>query len=150
MPYASEQNRQVQAVTYLRVSESSESTKVAIERQREAFMQYASELGLHVMREYVEVGSAARSIDERPVLGELLDDLDWLNDAKYVIVYEHKSIALTTKVYNSICERIEQANARLDVATARPTSEFGAGELIGFLVSKDSRTAERRADHDKW
>ena len=135
---AYEQNRAMQAVVYLQAARASEPiAETTIQRQREACAQYASEHGLRIMREYVEVGSPARGIGERPVLAKLLDDLDWLNDARFVIVYEHKSVARTTKVYNSVCERIELANAQLVVTSAQQADDCCAGELIIFVMGRE-------------
>jgi hypothetical protein len=113
-------NMPPQAVIYLRFATVDRTgNKVAAARQ--ACEQRAHELGAIIKAEYTDVGSGLT--DEREQLQQLLADL---TDASitYVIVPEHLTIARSMHVYARIVWKIEQAGARLMVAST-PLEGYG-------------------------
>lgn len=90
--------RRKRAVLYLRVSTPSQVNTdynpegISIPAQREAGQRKTAALGADIVKEFIEPGKTATSIDKRPVFQEMMA---WLKDHKdidYVIVYHFNRI----------------------------------------------------------
>ena len=90
--------QQKRAVLYLRVSTQSQVNTdynpegISLPAQREAAQHKALALGAEIVREFVEPGRTATSIDKRPVFQEMLA---WIRDEKnidYIVVYHFNRI----------------------------------------------------------
>jgi DNA invertase Pin-like site-specific DNA recombinase len=102
------------AVTYLRFAVAD------TDGHREAVAKHicqrrANELGAIVVSTYVDVASGWT--DDRPQLRWMLSDLAETSEITYVVVPEHSTIARNMHVYGRIIWKIQQAGARLVVAT---------------------------------
>lgn len=87
-----------------------------IAAQREACEQAAERLGAEIIREYVEYGGTS-SIDKRPELRLLLDELRALRDVRYVIVTSPDRLARTMTDWTTIRFELEAAGAELIIAS---------------------------------
>ena len=76
--------------------------------------QRVRELGATVVAEYVDIGS--RATGEWPQLTRMLDELVGA-DITYVVVPEHSMVARNMQDYARIVWKIEQAGARLIIAS---------------------------------
>ena len=83
-----------------------------IAAQRAACKQRAEALGAQIIREYREFGGTG-SIDKRPTLRLMLDELRALHDTDYVIVTGTERLARRTEDMAAICLELEAAGARL-------------------------------------
>jgi DNA invertase Pin-like site-specific DNA recombinase len=110
-----------QAVVYLR-SATPDRTGNRTAAARHLCEQRANELGAVVVTEYIDTGSGLT--DERSQLTQMLGELADA-DITYVIVPEHSTIARNMHVYARIIWKIEQAGARLIVASA-PLEDYPA------------------------
>ncbi|WP_245725824.1 recombinase family protein [Propionibacterium cyclohexanicum] len=83
------------AVVYLRVSTTRQMNTAAdldedgnsIATQREWTLKKAKELRVPVLREFVEPGQSAQTIEKRPEFKKLLRFIDSYPDVKYVVIY---------------------------------------------------------------
>lgn len=114
-------NELPQAVVYLR-SATPDRTDNRTAAARHLCEQRANELSAVVVTEYVDTGSGLT--DERLQLTQMLGDLAGA-DITYVIVPEHSTIARNMHVYARIIWKIEEAGARLIVASA-PLEDYPA------------------------
>lgn len=117
----------------------------SIERQREACTERARELGATIVQEYVEYGPLGRSINERPILQRMLEELTQ-RDIRYVIAYDHGQVSLTMHAYGSIVWKIEEAQAELVIASV-PYSEYqqlnkSASPLATALIDESDKRCD--------
>ncbi|WP_409048483.1 recombinase family protein [Microbacterium sp. HA-8] len=83
------------AISYLRVSTTRQLNTAAdldedgnsIATQREWVIRKAKELGVPILREFVEPGQSAQTIDKRPEFKKLLRFVDANPDIRYVVIY---------------------------------------------------------------
>lgn len=83
------------AISYLRVSTTRQLNTAAdldedgnsIATQREWAIRKAKELGVPTLREFVEPGQSAQTIDKRPEFKKLLRFVDANPDVRYVVIY---------------------------------------------------------------
>lgn len=83
------------AISYLRVSTTRQLNTAAdldedgnsIATQREWAIRKAKELGVPILREFVEPGQSAQTIDKRPEFKKLLRFVDANPDVRYVVIY---------------------------------------------------------------
>src|ERR1700677_388344 len=86
------------AVLYLRVSTPSQVNTdynpegISIPAQREAGERKAGSLGAEVVREFIEPGRTATTIDKRPVFQEMMAWVKTQKDIDYIIVYHFNRI----------------------------------------------------------
>ena len=104
-----------QAVAYLR-SAAVDRTGSRTAAARHSCERRANELGAVIVAEYSDIGSALT--DDRKQLARMLADLTTMPDITYVIAPSHSAIAQNMQVYARIIWKIEQAGARLVVASA--------------------------------
>lgn len=83
----------------------------------------ANELGAIVVSTYVDIASGWT--DDRPQLRRMLSDVAETSEITYVVVPEHSAIARDMQVYGRIVWKIQQAGARLVVASI-PFEEYRA------------------------
>lgn len=121
-----------QAVIYIRIAREAGSAAAAVAAQRHACERRANELGLSVVREYVDYGSGL-AIENRPELKALLNDLT-RQSMGYVVAYGHAQIARDMQLYAKVSWAIHQAGARLEIASL-PHMEPGSFtmQLIGKI-----------------
>jgi DNA invertase Pin-like site-specific DNA recombinase len=111
------QDKPPTAVLYLREARSSKGYGLsAIDAQRHLCEQRANELGLTVVREYVDHG-AAYNIDRRPGLREMLGDLKLARDIDFVITYDPARISRDAVMYLYVVWAIQDAGAELEIAS---------------------------------
>jgi site-specific DNA recombinase len=119
------------AVVYLRVS-SQRQTQTAtdidadgnsIATQREAAHRKAAELGYEVVREFVEPGASAKTVEKRPVFQHMLAYLQQHPEIDYVIVYA-RSRAFRNYIDAAITKRTLD---RLEVKLLSVREDFGEG-----------------------
>jgi site-specific DNA recombinase len=107
------------AVIYLRVSTPSQVNTdynpegISLPAQRERCELKCSQLGAEVVREFVEPGRTATSIDKRPVFQEMLAWLKHHRDIDFIVVYHFNSLlrnsidsALTKRDLNKLGTRV--------------------------------------------
>ena len=94
--------RRKRAVLYLRVSTPSQvhtdynPEGISIPAQREAGQRKADSLDAEIVREFVEPGRTATSIDKRPTFQEMLAWVKQQKDIDYVIVYHFNRVFRNT------------------------------------------------------
>ncbi|SRR6266702_2753151 len=118
------------AVLYLRTATGANQadTERSIVAQQHACLQRANELGATVIHEFVDVASGMTA--DRPDLRKLLAELqacqgDPARAITLVIAYDHARIARNMHTYAQVVWNIEQAGARLVIASA-PLVEYAA------------------------
>ena len=129
-PEVAESNgRRTRAVLYLRVSTPSQVNTdynpegISIPAQREACERKATELHADIIREFIEPGRTATSIEKRPSFQEMLAWVKAERDIDYVIVYHFSRIFRNT----------------VDAAiTKRDLSRFGTRIISTVLHLNDS------------
>lgn len=104
-----------QAVAYMR-SATVDRTGSKTAAARHSCERRANELGAVIVAEYSDIGSALT--DDRKQLAQMLVDLTSTLDVTYVIAPSHSAIAQNMQLYARIIWKIEQAGARLVVASA--------------------------------
>lgn len=93
-----------------------EQEQQQIVAQRAACEQRAEALRAQIIREYVEFGGTG-SIDKRPVLRLMLDELRALHDAAYLIVTSFDRLARGVDESAAILLEIEASGAQLITAS---------------------------------
>jgi site-specific DNA recombinase len=119
--------RPKRAVLYLRVSTLSQVNTdynpegISIPAQREAGTRKANELEADIIREFIEPGKTATSIDKRPCFQEMLAWIKAQEDIDYIIVYHFNRIfrnsidaAITKRDLSKIGVRIISTVLHLD------------------------------------
>jgi resolvase-like protein len=102
------------AVTYIRFAVAdTDGSKEAVARH--ICQRRANELGAIVVSVYIDVASGWE--DDRKHLRRMLSDITESGEITYVIVPDHSTIAHTMHLYGGISWKLEQAGARLIVAT---------------------------------
>jgi DNA invertase Pin-like site-specific DNA recombinase len=134
------------AVTYLRSVAPTRERRIAIDAQRYSCERRANELGAVVVGEYVDTGSGLTY--DRVNLQCMLDHLAE-NDVSYVIATEHTTIAHTMDIYVRIVWKIEQAGARLVIAST-PLDEYKAirPNPLSIMQSVADWATEETSDPD--
>jgi site-specific DNA recombinase len=147
------QPRGHRAVLYLRVSGQSQVNTdydpegLSIPAQRTSCERKAEQMGLDIIREYVEPGRSATRMDQRPVFQSMLDDIKNERDVDYVIVYK-----LSRMNRNRVDDALVLVNLRKFkvtlVSATESIDETPVGQLMhGILASyNEFRSAEDGAD----
>jgi DNA invertase Pin-like site-specific DNA recombinase len=86
-----------------------------IDAQRQTCQQLADRLDATIIREYVEFGGTG-SIDKRPQLRLMLDELRALHDATYVITENPDRISRRVADWNAVHLELEASGAKLVTA----------------------------------
>lgn len=126
------------AVSYLRVStrdqayRGGEAEGFSIPAQREANRHKAASLGAIIVKEFVDRGASAKSVN-RPELQRMLD---WLseNQADYVIVHKIDRLARNREDDVEINKALSRAGVRL-VSTTEAIDESPSGMLLHGIMS---------------
>lgn len=110
------------AVTFLRArhlgpdrQQDRATEQQMIDTQRRTCNQLAEQLDATVIREYVEFGGTG-SIDRRPQLKLMLDELRALHDATYVIAENPDRISRRVADWNAVHLELEASGAKLVTA----------------------------------
>ena len=147
------QPRGTRAVLYLRVSSQSQVNTdydpegLSIPAQRTSCERKAEQMGLDIIREYVEPGRSATRMDQRPVFQSMLDDIKNERDVDYVLVYK-----LSRMNRNRVDDALVLVNLRKYkvtlVSATESIDETPVGQLMhGILASyNEFRSAEDGAD----
>lgn len=106
---------QVKAVLYIRVASSHPQDASAATRQREACMQVAARQGLHIVREYADLGKPSR-YERQTALQKLLDDLGGKRDAGIVLVSDYTRFSRRTAELAAVVDRISACGAAITTA----------------------------------
>ena len=134
------------AVTYLRSVAPTRERRLAMDAQRYSCERRANELGAAVIGEYVDIGSGLTY--ERSTLHCMFEDLAE-NGVAYVIAAEHNSIAHSMDIYGRIVWKIEQAGARLVIAST-PLDYYKSmrPNPLSVMQSVPDWAAEKTPDSD--
>lgn len=138
-------NRPVRAVLYLRVAQASQPHPEAIARQRLACEQRAAEIGAVVVAEYLDVGSGMDA--QRPELQRILTEIkehqhDEDRAVAYFITFDHARIARDMHVYVDVVWRIEDAGARLEVASVPHVEQSNHWSFAAHMTAIGERQHE--------
>ena len=119
--------RPLVALIYLRVSTSRQTHTGAdvdedgnsIATQREHTIKKARQMQATILREFVEPGASARSIDKRPVFKEMLRFIDEHPEVTHIVAYQRsrmfRSVADSAIVESALAEKgIEMVSAKED------------------------------------
>jgi site-specific DNA recombinase len=119
------------AVLYLRVSTARQTHTAmdvdedgnSIATQREHTLKKAASLKAVVVREFVEPGASARSIDKRPVFNEMLRFLDEHLEVTHVIAYQR------SRMFRSVADSaiVESALAEKGIEIISAKEDYGKG-----------------------
>jgi site-specific DNA recombinase len=121
------------AVIYIRVARSGPASQQAIDSQRHSCQRRANELGLTVLREYVEHGPGSLGAG-RSTLRKMVGDLKLLQgQVDYVITYDHARIARDMQAYVHILWAIQSTGARLEIASADHLDDNPPGTLSALV-----------------
>lgn len=132
--------RRARAVVYLRVSTVSQVNTdfdpegISIPAQRQAVERKAIELNADIVREFVEPGKTATSIDKRPVFQEAVRFIRSERDIDYLIVY-HFNRAFRNAVDAGVTRRdLAKAGCRI-VSTVLDLGNGNEAELVEGILS---------------
>ena len=90
--------------------------------QREVCAAAAERLGARPIREYLDYGGTG-SLDKRPELRLMLDELRALRDVRYVIVASPDRLARKTADWDAIRFELDAAGAELVIASELPARQ---------------------------
>src|SRR6185312_5450907 len=119
------------ALMYLRVSTSRQTHTGAdvdedgnsIATQREHTIKKARQLEATVLREFVEPGASARSIDKRPIFKEMLRFIDEHPEVTHIIAYQR------SRMFRSVADSaiVETALAEKGIEIISAKEDYGKG-----------------------
>ena len=138
------QPRGNRAVLYLRVSSQSQVNTdydpegLSIPAQRTSCERKAEQMGLDIIREYVEPGRSATRMDQRPVFQSMLDDIKNERDVDYVIVYK-----LSRMNRNRVDDALVLVNLRKFKVTLVSATESIDETPVGQLMHGIPRLVQR-------
>lgn len=113
-------DRKLRAVVYMRVArDDGPRTARATTAQREACERIAAKHGLTLVREYVDLGRAAR-FEEQLELQRLLADLEQKRDAAFVVTWNYGRLAHSTTQTAYLNYRLQSCAANI-LTTDDPT-----------------------------
>jgi len=139
-----------QAVTFIRVNHSTvgsdETYHRNVEWQRQQCQDYADTHGLTIIREYLDEGGGA-SLEQRPILREMLAELHALHNAAYVIATDQARISRRSEEMEHIRLQLEISDARL-VCTKYAELSPTAQDAMTQLTATTAKLAEQ--DHRVW
>ncbi len=131
--------RAARAVVYLRVSTPSQVNTdfnpegISIPAQREAVQRKAAELGAEIVREFVEPGKTATSIERRPVFQEMVSWIKDQGDIDYLVVY-HFNRVFRNSVDAGITKRdLSKVNTRI-VSTILDMGEGPESAMVETIM----------------
>ncbi len=124
-------SRKSVALMYLRVSTSRQTHTGAdvdedgnsIATQREHTIKKARQLGATVLREFVEPGASARSIDKRPIFKEMLRFIDEHPEVTHIVAYQR------SRMFRSVADSaiVESALAEKGIEIVSAKEDYGKG-----------------------
>ncbi len=128
---------QPQAVVYLRVSSKRQMDTAAdvdpegnsIATQREFCLAKARKVDATVVREFVEPGNSAQTIEKRPVFRELLAFLTENPGVDYVIIY------MRSRAFRNLGDAVvtKRRLARMDIRLLSAKEDFGEGIMADAM-----------------
>jgi site-specific DNA recombinase len=134
------QQRVKRAVVYLRVSTPSQVNTdynpegISLPAQRERCEQKCTELGADIVREFVEPGRTATSIEKRPVFQEMIAWVKAQADIDYVVVYHFNRI-FRNSVDSGLTKReLAKVGTRV-VSTVIDLGESLEGDMVETILS---------------
>lgn len=137
------QKRRKRAVLYLRVSTLGQVNTdfnpegISIPAQRVAGEKKAESLDADIVREFIEPGKTATSIDKRPVFQEMVAWVKAQKDIEYVIVYHFNRVS-----YRCVLEYACRQGSVFMFLTSRASSAYST------RLSGELRPAERMASRN--
>jgi len=117
-----ENNREQNAVMYLRVASAHNADTGSILQQREGCQRIANSYGLTIIREYVDRGTPAR-LERQIMLQHLLTDLAKQRDVAYVVVWDYSRLSHSLADLTYIEERLRACDAKIATITGVTTVE---------------------------
>lgn len=114
--------RSKRAVIYLRVASAHQENQRAVERQREGCARIAAKHGLTVVREYADIGRAAR-LKQQIELLHLLDDLHQRRDVGFVIVWDYARLGRSMTQLEQVTHHIRSCGAEIATLTGVEAAE---------------------------
>ncbi len=128
------------AAFYLRVSTSSQVKTdynpegISLPAQREGCEIKRAELGAEIVREFIEPGRTATSIDKRPVFQEMLAWVKERGDIDYIIVYHFNRI-FRDSVDSHVTKRaLKKVGTRI-VSTLLDLGESAEGDIVESIIA---------------
>lgn len=111
-----ELHREQRAVMYIRVANVRNGFTSAATAQREACERIANGYGVHVVREYADLGKPARW-EQQSELQRMLVDLAEQRDVAYVVIFDYASLAADLASLDGIVRRIHLCGAKIATTT---------------------------------
>lgn len=108
------------------------ATQMQIDRQREACQRIAQRLNTEVLEEYVELGGTDR-VERRPVVRQMLAELDQTKDVAYVITYSADRLARRATDSAAIREAVMAAGAEIVYAAGSNTADSHGAAVLELL-----------------
>jgi DNA invertase Pin-like site-specific DNA recombinase len=103
----------------------------AINRQREACQRIAARHGLTIIREYADIGRAAR-LDQQVELLRLLGDLHQWRDVAFVVVWDYARFARSMEQLNQVMHHIYSCGAAVTtVSGVEVVERFVQERIVG-------------------
>jgi site-specific DNA recombinase len=149
-----------QAVVYLRVSSKRQMDTAAdidpegnsIATQRELCLAKAHDMGAAVVKEFVEPGNSAQTIEKRPVFRELLAYLTDNPHIDYVIIY------MRSRAFRNLGDAVltKRRLERMEIKLVSAKEDFGEGIMADAMEAENGGTIGRarlgykniRIEHD--
>lgn len=111
-----ETNRATPAVLYLRIPSAQQDTSAILDRQREGCRHIATQYGLTIVREYVDLECPAE-LEQQTALLRLLEELWQQRDAAFVVVWDYARLASDLTQLNDVIRRIHGCGAEVATLT---------------------------------
>lgn len=137
--HASGARRRKRAVLYLRVSTPGQvhtdfnPEGISIPAQREAGKRKAEALGADIVREFVEPGRTATSIDKRPTFQEMVAWIKQQKDIDYVIVYHFNRVFRDAVDAGMIKRELKKVGTRI-VSTILDMGENPEAAMVEAII----------------
>jgi hypothetical protein len=133
--------RDKRAVMYIRVANVRDGSTRAVTAQREACERIANGYGVHVVREYADLGKPARW-EQQPELQRLLVELAEQRDVAYVVIFDYARLARDLASLDGIIRRIHLCGAEIATTTGVATAHRLTTSRELDRVAEWAQTAE--------
>jgi site-specific DNA recombinase len=128
------------AASYLRVSTPSQVKTdynpegISLPAQRDACLLKTAALGAEVVREFIEPGRTATSIEKRPVFQEMLAWVKGQKNIDYIVVYQFNRIFRSSIDAHLTKRDLRKLGVRV-VSTVIDLGEGPEGDMVGSILN---------------